>query len=94
MEEADPGEKVNRRCWECRAELEEGKDFKDYRNKQLEAALKEIFPGYTNERDGITPKVRYTAPKGKPTKGKKGAMKVTKEPEKPGPKSKKRKLDS
>ena len=57
--------------------------------------MKEIFPGYTNERDGVTPKIRYIAPKGKAIKGKKGARKVTEEPTtKPGPKSKKRKLDS
>ena len=57
--------------------------------------MKEIFPGYTNERDGVKPKIRYIAPKGKQIKGKKGARKVTEEPTtKPGPKSKKRKLDS
>ena len=49
--------------------------YKDFRNKELEAALEFIFHGYTNERDGVTAKVLYKAAKG-PSKSRKPVPKA------------------
>ena len=99
LEEADPGKTVNRDCWLCREDCDLGEtEYKDYRNKELEAALKFIFPGYTNERDGVTAKVLYKAPKG-PSKSRKPAPKAKEEKtekavKKPGPRSRKRSMEN
>ena len=87
LAEADSGKKINRECWECRFDLED-RAFKDYRNKDLEAALKTIFPGYTDHLDGHGPKMSasYVAP---PKSQKRRKSKTTEEVAKPGPSKRK-----
>ena len=87
FEEPDKDKKIIRECWECRYDLQD-EEYKAYKNKDLKAALENIFPGYTNERNGIVPKIVYNvspkkkAPKKKASPQKKNDQDLTKIPKK------------
>ena len=89
FEEPDKDKKIIRECWECRYDLQD-EEYKAYKNKDLKAALENIFPGYTNERNGIVPKIVYNvspkkkarSPKKKASPQKKNDEDLTKIPKK------------